>query len=186
MGGVGNEVSFVDVPFPSRAFYMTHRYGTGANARCWTVENSTEAVFATPFATEYPGESANSENYNTNTYYYDYQNAQYACPYRFHLPTFEEWVNMWNIVSSYSTPYEEKKWWTDASYGAFAGDYNANPQRDEHYEEIPGTEVGWVGWGTSESQGAYWYIRNYYLTPYEENFRYPVRCVMNTYTDHYY
>jgi hypothetical protein len=111
--------------------YLTHVYGTGADQRCWMVQNSSEGTVysARAFAIGPNGEELetwyendNRKEENANGYYYsfyDKQVANNACPTGWRLPTDAEFVVMAAEVAL--DPTGVGKWWTDAEHGAFAG-----------------------------------------------------------------
>jgi hypothetical protein len=100
--------------------YKTHRYGTGANERCWMVQNSIEG--STYAVAKYYGTNPS----DFNGYYYTDAQKTYACPTTgWHLPSMAEA----NVLVTAATADRDNsgRWWCGAlgiANGAFAGGYN--------------------------------------------------------------
>jgi hypothetical protein len=93
--------------------YKTHAYGTGADQLCWMVQNSEEnpsAAYATYWGTYTD---------RVNGYYYYPNNRSAACPAGWRLPVSGEITVMAAEVNANKS--SKGIWWTDAEYGAFAG-----------------------------------------------------------------
>jgi uncharacterized protein (TIGR02145 family) len=111
--------------------YKTHMYGN----KCWMVENSMEGLDG-QIAQKYHG----TDPTHVNGYYYTYDNAKYACPTGWHIPTAAEADALISMLTS-SHASTTGKWWHGTSgkvNNAFAG-YRNNS--------------GWVYW---ESYAAWW------------------------------
>jgi hypothetical protein len=115
--------------------YKTHAYGTGADQRCWMVQNSEEGTTysATVFGRDRYGTAGTITNgYDSfrnqpNGYYYTQPNAPGACPAGWALPAMAEITILSNAATA-DTP-GIGKWWTGSTASAnkaFAGFYGTD------------------------------------------------------------
>jgi uncharacterized protein (TIGR02145 family) len=120
--------------------YGTHAYGTGADQRCWMVENSIEGTYSGRAF----GRDANrnriggfdsgygSFDDNVNGYYYTYTQAMAdnnACPTGWRLFTTAEANTLAITANTPGLKTTVGKWWTLYANNAFAGNFytSVNP-----------------------------------------------------------
>jgi uncharacterized protein (TIGR02145 family) len=115
--------------------YDTYLYGTGANAKCWMVQNSKEGTGSgKAYGWDWNGKNIGSLSPTTDTrgnlngYYYTWPQAvESACPSGWHLPSEAEFdVLKADINANYAT---YGLWWVGGSgttNNAFAGKYMIN------------------------------------------------------------
>jgi uncharacterized protein (TIGR02145 family) len=137
-GGGGTAVS---LPIGKKAGgYLTHVYG----GKCWMVQNSEEG-------TEYKATYHGSPD-RANGYYYSWAQANTpdnACPTGWHVPSRAEADDLKVFVLADKT--NTGRWWTSATYGAFAGFCYAEGQPGDRWNTS-------ANWWSSE---AYWIFRSY-------------------------
>jgi uncharacterized protein (TIGR02145 family) len=113
--------------------YLTHYYGTGADQRCWMVENSKEGIYSG---------TTNTSNENTvegaRGYYYTWDQANSACPDGWRLPVNAEFGTVKTETGSSKTGIGQ--WWNATS--AFAGYYSGNSNK---WESWGGHSYWWTG-----------------------------------------
>jgi uncharacterized protein (TIGR02145 family) len=131
--------------------YGTHAYGTGADQRCWMVENSMEGTYSgRAFGRDanrnrigsLGSNFVNFDN-NENGYYYTYTQAMAdnnACPTGWRLFTTAEASTLAITANTPGLKATVGKWWTLKANNALAGGFYTSVN--------PGYPNLWGEWGT--------------------------------------
>jgi uncharacterized protein (TIGR02145 family) len=150
--------------------YMTHAYGTGADQRCWMVQNSREGT-----ASSVAYGDDNSAPYNTSGYYYTYAQAETgACPAGWRLFTDAEASTLVTEVNQNKNNVGQ--WWNSNLVGCY---YTPLHSSGAHWDTWNRYGYWWGGETLEVEFGAS--LQTYsYITYYDRvSFWFTVRCVQN-------